>query len=349
MNGLILLSRDKFREGTFERDGGKCVCCDKPAADAHHIMERRLFSDFGYRLNNGASVCNDHHILCETTQISVEQIREFAGITKPVLPEHLYADQAYDKWGNPIMPNGTRLRGELFYDESVQKILAQGKFLGDFTHWVKYPRTHHVPWSPGMNEDDRMMKNMSNFEGKRVIVTEKMDGENTTMYQDHFHARSVDSPNHPSRSWAKNFWGNIAADIPEYWRICAENLYAQHSVPYEDLASYLMGFSVWNEKNVCLSWDDTQEWFELFNIKSVPVLYDGIYDEKKIKALWTNDRWSTSEGNVMRLAESFSYADFRHSVAKFVREKHVQTNKHWMRGQPIIPNGIKSAVKNSPF
>lgn len=35
-----LLTRDQFREGVFARDNYKCVFCDKPAVDAHHILER---------------------------------------------------------------------------------------------------------------------------------------------------------------------------------------------------------------------------------------------------------------------------------------------------------------------
>lgn len=340
-----LLTRDQFRDGTFERDKGCCVFCDQPAVDAHHIMERRLWPDGGYYLDNGASVCEDHHILCETTEITVEQVREACGIKKIVLPPHLYADQVYDKWGNPVMPNGTRLRGELFYDESVQKILAKGGKLGDFTHHTKYPRTHHVPWSPGMNDDDRMMPAMSAFKDKRVIVTIKMDGENTSMYRDYIHARSVDSRNHPSRSWVKGFWASIAADIPEHWRVCGENLYAQHSIAYSDLESYFQGFSIWDEKNQCLSWDATLEWFDLLGIKPVPVLYDGIYDEQLIRALWSNADWEAMEGYVIRLADGFGYGEFKSSIAKFVRQGHVQTNKHWMQGQRVVPNQLRASRK----
>ena len=61
----MLLTRDKFREGVFERDGHKCVICQDPAQDAHHIIERRLFSDGGYYMNNVASVCGDSHIKTE--------------------------------------------------------------------------------------------------------------------------------------------------------------------------------------------------------------------------------------------------------------------------------------------
>ena len=39
---------------------------------------------------------------------------------RPVLPDHLYEDQRYDKRGNIITPNGSHLRGELFFDQSVR-------------------------------------------------------------------------------------------------------------------------------------------------------------------------------------------------------------------------------------
>lgn len=280
------LSREKFSELVFSRDHHKCVFCGSPAQDAHHILERRLWDDGGYYLDNGVSVCGDCHLKCEMTIYSVEEVREKAGIKKPIIPNHLYPDQRYDKWGNPILDNGMRLRGELFFDESVQRILGLGNVLGLFTHHVKFPRTHHVPWSQGIHDDDRVIKSMKTFEGQRVIVTEKMDGENTTMYSDHIHARSINSGSHPTRNWAMNFWSKIASDIPEQWRVCAENLFAKHSIYYEGLPSYLLAFNIWDNENNCLSWDQSLEWFSLLGINHVPVLYDGIYNEKLIKSLY---------------------------------------------------------------
>lgn len=340
----MLLTRDQFRNNVFDRDRSRCVICLDTAKDAHHILERRLWPDGGYYLNNGASVCEKHHIMCETTEISVEEIREAACIKKPIIPPHLYDDQPYDKWGNPILPNGTRLKGELFYDESVQKILKQGKVLNLFTNYVKYPRTYHLPWSENMNKDDRMLDDMSIFEGKNIIVTEKMDGENTTMYSDYIHARSLDGRHHSSRDWVKNFHASIAQDIPEGYRVCGENLFAKHSIGYDKLPSYFMGFSIWNDKNVCLSWRETIEWFKLLGITSVPVLYSGIYDEKIIKHLFDNKNWSNTEGYVLRLEEEIPYSEFRKKVGKYVRKDHIQTVKHWMHGQPIVKNELLKNV-----
>lgn len=176
---MKLLTREEFKRLALERDNGLCVICHEKADTIHHILERRLWGDSGgYFLCNGASVCCECHIKAETTEISVEMIRSAAKIEKWIIPDHLYEDSIYDKWGNIIQSNGTRLRGELFFDESVQKILKQGGVLDLFTNRVKYPRSYHVKWSEGMNEDDRQHENMDNFVGKEVVVTTKMDGEN---------------------------------------------------------------------------------------------------------------------------------------------------------------------------
>lgn len=345
-----LLTRDAFREGVFARDNHRCVVCGQPAVDAHHILERRLFPDGGYYLNNGASVCAEHHMACEMTLISVEQIREHAKITKPVIPPHLYDDTVYDKWGNVVMDNGRRLRGELFSDESVQKILAQGGVLELFDQHVKYPRTFHLPWSPGMHDDDRMMPDVNVFEGKRVVVMEKLDGENTSMYNDHIHARSVSSGGHPSRNWIRAFHSRIQADIPPLWRINVENMYAEHSIHYKDLDTYAYGFAIWDEKNCILTWKDTLDWFNLLGIIPCPVIYWDVYDRAKIEAAYDAYREARLkqggdiEGYVIRIDEPFPFSQFKHNVGKYVRKGHVQTTKHWMYGQPVIPNQLKPGL-----
>lgn len=331
-----LMTRDNFRESVFKRDKNKCVFCDAPAKDAHHIIERRLFPDGGYVIDNGASVCEEHHLACERTDISVEDVRLAAGIIRKVLPPQLYDDQIYDKWGNPILSNGRRLIGELFFDESVQKIIAN--HLPSFERYVKYPRTYHLPWSEGINNDDRIIPTLKGFIDREVIVTKKMDGENTTMYRDHIHARSLDGLNHPSRNWVKNFWSGLSHEIPEGWRICGENLFATHSIAYEDLPSYFLGFSIWNERNYCLPWDETLEWFDLLGITPVETLFHGTYDENEIKKIWNKLNWETDEGYIMRTFQGFDFSEFKYNVAKFVRKGHVQTQKHWLFGKHDIPS-----------
>lgn len=205
--------------------------------------------------------------------------------------------------------------------------------------YVKYPRTYHLPWSEAITSDDKVMHSAEHFVGKQVVVTEKMDGENTTMYRDHVHARSLDSRGGEDRAWVKQFWAQIRNDIPQGWRICGENLWAKHSVSYTELKSYFYGFSIWDNNNVALSWDDTVEYFGMLGIVPVPVLYSGEWDEKTIRSLTKGLNLEQTEGYVVRLVDSFHYDNFGKSVAKFVRKGHVQTDKHW-RTQKLIPNSI---------
>lgn len=342
MKPLVLLTRDDFRESVFARDNHSCVICHAPAKDAHHIIERRLWPDSGYYLENGASLCETHHIAAETTTLSCEDVRAACGITRVLLPPHLYNDQPYDKWGNPILPNGTRLRGELFQDESVQKILEVGGVLNEFTNKVKYPRTYHLPWSPGLTQDDRVMDGVSRFIGQEVVVCVKMDGENTTMYKDYIHARSLEHTPHPSRNMVKALHGRIAHEIPEGWRLSVENLYAKHSIHYKNLSDFAVLFAIWNEANVCMCWNDVEEWSKLLEITLCPIIYRGIWDEKLIRSLHKDTfNGDECEGYVVRLASQFHYRDFRNCVGKFVRKNHVATHGHWMR-QQVIPNEVKT-------
>src|SRR3972149_543464 len=242
-----LLSRDEFRNAVFKRDGWECVVCGQDAADAHHIIERRLWADGGYYIDNGASLCEKHHIEAEQTTLSCSELRERCKIGEIVIPDHLYPDEQYDKWANPILPNGMRLRGELFSDPSVQKVIAPVLHL--FTNRVKYPRTFHLPWSPGVKSDDRIIPVLHGLEGEEVVVTVKMDGENTTLYSDYLHARSVNYESHPSRSRIKAMHAGISHKIPPDWRICGENLTAKHSIHYQNLQDFFLVFSVWDDKN----------------------------------------------------------------------------------------------------
>ena len=299
----MLFSRNEFREKVFSRDNNMCVICKKPAQDAHHIIERRLFDDGGYYLDNGASLCGEHHIQAETTVLSCDEIRSAANIRHVILPSHLYPDERYDKWGNQILSNGLRMKGELFFDESVQKIIQP--VLDSFQKYVKYPRTYHLPWSPGATKDDRILKEDSLFLDKNVVVTLKMDGENTTMYNDKVYARSIDGISDDTKHWIKNFHQKIAWEIPEGWRLCGENLHIKHSIKYDDLESYFLLFSMWDEKNRCLSWKDTLEYASVLGLKFVKPIYVGKYDRKLIEKSF-EEYIKRHEGYVIRLADGFN-------------------------------------------
>lgn len=202
----------------------------------------------------------------------------------------------------------------------------------------KYPKTSHFYFSPGATSDDKISEDLLCFVDREIIITEKLDGENTTMMNDIIFARSIDSADHPSRHWVKGLWGSIKHDIPDGWKICGENLYATHSLHYTNLPSYFMVFSIWDENDICLSWDDTVTLCGYLKLETVPVLWRGIFNEEHIKSFKVNTE--IQEGFVVRVADAFPFEDFSKSVIKWVREGHVTSDDHWMY-KKIIPNELK--------
>ncbi|MFE6834156.1 RNA ligase family protein [Streptomyces sp. NPDC057705] len=203
-----------------------------------------------------------------------------------------------------------------------------------------YPRTPHLPWSPGASADDVRAVGPGALAGREVVVTEKLDGENTTLYADGLHARSLDSAHHPSRAWVKGLQGRIGPGIPAGWRVCGENLYARHSIPYEDLDSWFYGFSVWDGEH-CLDWDRTVRFLRGLGVPVPRVLWRGTFDERALRRLRLDT--AREEGYVVRTAAGFAREDFGRCVAKWVRGGHVQTGTHWMFAE-VVPNGLGPAA-----
>jgi len=210
------------------------------------------------------------------------------------------------------------------------------------TERVKYPKTMHLPWSPGLMNDDRVVAHLEAFRGEEVIVTEKMDGENTTLYNDTLHARSIDGRYHPSRDWIKRFWAEtVAYRLPELRRICGENMYAQHSIRYDNLETYFYGFGVW-DNDMCLGWDDTLSCFEEWGITPVPILWRGEWNETMIRELSEDLDLERQEGLVVRVTRAFKAEEFPLVVAKWVRSDHIKTDEHWMH-QAVTPNKLQES------
>lgn len=187
---------------------------------------------------------------------------------------------------------------------------------------MKYPRTYHVPWSPGATSDDKKHSNMRFLENQEIVVTLKLDGENTSMDRNKVWARSLDSSDHVSRHFVKSLHAQIKYLIPENMIIHGENVYAVHSIVYTGLPSYFLVFGV-SVNKVFLSWDETVDVCNNLGLHLVPVLYRGSY----IVPEYTEySHYGLMEGYVMRPASSFSDSKM---LAKYVRPNHVQTDQHW--------------------
>jgi ATP-dependent RNA circularization protein (DNA/RNA ligase family) len=216
-------------------------------------------------------------------------------------------------------------------------------------HAIKYPKTFHLPFSEGLQNDDRRMEDETCFDGKDVAVTVKMDGENTSMYTDGIHARSLYAMAHNSQHYIKAFHGQIAHTIDKGWRICGENMYARHSIEYDGLESFFYVFSVWNDKNECLNLEATRKFCAdrgLVHVRVECIIADFNYerDNKTLENIYRQVVARGDEGIVIRNTASYAFEDFRQNVAKAVRKNHVQTDVHWTK--TWVPNKLEDEKLN---
>jgi len=188
-----------------------------------------------------------------------------------------------------------------------------------------------------------VLANADALVGEEVVVTVKLDGENSSLYQDGLHARSL-SPleGHASRNRLKALHSQICGDIPRGWRVCLENCYAKHSIHYQNLRSWFFAISVWDRENHCLSWDDTVEWAALLDLETVPVLWRGVWDEGAVRGVYSPTfEGDECEGYVVRVVRSFAYGEFSQVLGKYVRAGHVdEACHHWMY-QPVVVNELR--------
>ncbi|MFJ1926741.1 MULTISPECIES: RNA ligase family protein [unclassified Streptomyces] len=137
----------------------------------------------------------------------------------------------------------------------------------------------------------------------------------------------------------KALQGRVGPRVPAGWRICGENVFARHSIPYDDLAGHFYGFSVW-DGDTCLGWDRTVAFLHGLGIPTPPVLWRGVFDaraERTLRALRLDT--GRQEGYVVRPAASFGAAEFGRRVAKWVRPGHVVTDTHWMHAA-VVENAL---------
>jgi len=237
----------------------------------------------------------------------------------------------------------------------------------------KYNRSLHAHISLGSTSDDRFMPSgyVEAFSKmKKLILTEKLDGQNNCFTKHGVFARS-----HASVSvlpWDKPLrerWNLIKDDLGEY-EIFGENMYGIHSIGYAELESYFYVFAV-RVKDVWLSWEEVEAVASAYDFPTVPrieiskplsEMFDSKRDENTILDAWFKENlgmsWESSvntsgllggydaftkepasEGFVVRNADEFKTNDGILKVAenefnnlfKVVRKGHVQTDEHWTK------------------
>lgn len=208
----------------------------------------------------------------------------------------------------------------------------------------KYPRTYHFQFSPEIKDDDKVIsfKDLGNFLDEEIIITEKLDGGNTTLKP--FIGVFARSHSTPTSCETFDYIKNVHFFpkqhlMNETYEYCGENLFAIHSIEYENLKDYFYLFNIYNEeKEKWLNWDEVEKEAQKLNFKIVPLVFRGKIDNLS----WLNKFLDEEikkpsflggkrEGFVVRVNTEVSNEDFNKFIAKYVRKGHVQTDEHWSK------------------
>jgi hypothetical protein len=320
----MLLTREEFEKRVFERDRDRCVICGAPAWNAHHLIERKLWTEpdqlGGYLMENGVSVCAAHHEEAERNLIPPQVFRKILGLPT-MIPASLHPKYDHSKWGIPFRMPAREA--------------------------VKYPSTSYLDVSPGQHGGNEVIP-AAEFEDVPFVITIKMDGANVVLRRNSMGARNGDTANHESFDMLKALHAGFRHQIPEDIEIFGEWLYAKHSIHYTGrlaLSSYLQIIAAYDMKwRLWLSWNDTVKLADAIGYPTVPVLCTGIYAGwqvlGRVTGLGTDVIQNGHEGIVIRSTYPFHYGQFGTFVGKYVRDNHVQTDDHWLTG-PIVKNEVK--------
>lgn len=219
---------------------------------------------------------------------------------------------------------------------------------------AKYPRSMHLPWSPGGTNDDKRLASVDHLLNQELVLTEKMDGSNVCLERQQVFARSHSgAPKHPSFDALKQLHGSIKHLIPgDRTQLFGEWCYARHSIEYTQLPGYLLLFGV-RAGTHWASWDEVRMWAAELHVPTVPMLAPTLSEICRFSLAGDLQDFVESfaerasrcggerEGVVVRLARGFDDQEFPLALAKHVRANHVQTDDHWS-SQQIVKNGLKS-------
>lgn len=340
-------NRQQFRQTVFDRDNHTCLVpgCDAPAEDAHHIIERALWSDGGYVPDNGASVCETHHRAAEDNLIPPQAFWRWAGVTEPPLPTDI-DDIHVNKWGDELdAPPWKEHRAN-----------------------IKYPSTRHLPWSHERDTDDTAHTEVEWALNTPLVATVKMDGGNACFVKDTdepVRARNGRQADKDHFDMAKQlYWEkDLYSDIPDHLQIFGEWMYAKHSIHYgcdcdpacEDvgpaLRDYFQVFGVYDTRfDLWLGWKETLEIADALGLTVAPPATDsyrvGSFDN--VQEFWDFfyelSREVVAQGHegvVVRSAYPFHYGQIGKRLGKYVREGHVREDEEHWSNRPLVQNALE--------
>lgn len=309
---MALLTRNAFRDLVMNRNNGLCQVpqCRNKAVDAHHIIERALWTDFkefgGYFADNGCALCEEHHKAAEANIISPEACRYFIKAKTRLLPRQLDPTKSYNKWG-----------------EEISSPTRQGLD-------IKYPSTPYLDISETQGNPTLTTESLLNCP---LVVSVKMDGANVKLTRDKVASRNGDHANQQQFAHLKSLHAGFKHLIPPTIVIFAEWLKYKHSIHYTGdnaLSSPLMIFGAYDtDRQLFLGLPDLIELGTILGMTLVPILGVVTYNKpwELVVELTTFAQTAIGaghEGIVVRPVYPIHYGQFDQLIGKYVRSNHLQ-------------------------
>ena len=171
-------------------------------------------------------------------------------------------------------------------------------------------------------------------------MTEKLDGENTTIYADATRMRAACRPATTRRA---RECGRSPAALPLAacgWRLRGKQ-YGRHSIAYDALPSYFQLFAVYDSGNISLSGMRRRGGRSGWKSISCRCCTGASSTRLRVLSLLAAAFGPEREGVVVRWASAFAREEHVGADGKLVRKDHVKTDQHWMSAA-VVPNRLAS-------
>jgi ATP-dependent RNA circularization protein (DNA/RNA ligase family) len=224
--------------------------------------------------------------------------------------------------------------------------------------FFKFPSTPHLATMPGVDiRGDKVLSDSERDEFLQhdLAVEEKVDGANLGISFDpegNLQAQNRGAYLHlpgfgqwkKLGDWLTPRTDTLFEHLSDHFILFGEWCYAQHSVFYDRLPDWFLGFDVYDKQlGLFLSSKRRDALFREMSVAQVPVLARGHFTCPEIQKLLSTSKLSdqTAEGIYLR----FDQDDWLAQRAKLVRPAFIQAvEQHWSRSA-IRPNRLRLEVQ----
>lgn len=223
--------------------------------------------------------------------------------------------------------------------------------------FFKFPSTPHLAILPGVDiREDKVMTEFERDEFLRheLIVEEKVDGSNLGISFDSEGGILAQNRGGYLQLPGNGQWNKLGEWLAFHTNVLFDELsgryilfgewcYAQHSVYYDRLPDWFLGFDIYDKPSGrFLSSERRDHLLNKMQIFKVPILARGHFSYPELKMFVSQSKLSDqpAEGIYLR----FDHGDWLDQRAKLVRPAFIQAiEQHWSRSA-IRPNRIRFEI-----